>query len=102
MSDKAVLRLEKRDAHWVLAGTDANKFDLVGEYLAHLLDRNYSPLTVRSYGYDLLAFCRWLIERDARIEDVTTDDLLDFLRACREASVPGRPGPNVYGMGCVQ
>lgn len=61
------------------------------EYLAHLLDRNYSPLTVRSYGYDLLAFCRWLIERDTRIEDVTTDDLLDFLRACREASVPGRP-----------
>ena len=98
MSDKAVLRLEKRDAHWVLAGTDANKFDHVGEYLSHLLDRNYSPLTVRSYGYDLLAFCRWLIERDARIEDVTTGDLLDFLRACREASVPGRPGPNVYGM----
>ncbi len=50
MSDKAVLRLEKRDAHWVLAGTDANKFDLVGEYLSHLFDRNYSPLTVGSYG----------------------------------------------------
>ena len=30
--------------------------------------------------------------------DVQQLVLLDFLRACREASVPGRPGPNVYGM----
>ena len=60
MTDKEVLRLEQRDGEWVLAGEHAARFGLVDEYLAHLLDRNYSPATVRSYGYDLLAFCRWL------------------------------------------
>lgn len=98
MPNKEVLRLEQRNPEWVLAGKDASKFCLVDEYLAHLFDRNYSPLTVRSYGYDLLAFCRWLLECNIRIEEVTTDDLLKFLRACREARVPGRPGPNVFGM----
>ena len=58
MTDKEVLRLEQRDGEWVLAGEHAARFGLVDEYLAHLLDRNYSPATVRSYGYDLLAFCR--------------------------------------------
>ena len=63
MTDKEVLRLEQRDGEWVLAGEHAARFALVDEYLAHLLDRNYSPATVRSYGYDLLAFCRWLARR---------------------------------------
>lgn len=98
MTDIEVLRLESRGVGWVLAGESAPRFGLVEEYLSHLLDRNYSPATVRSYGYDLLSFCRWLIERDVEVEQVTTDDLLGFLRACREASVPGRPGPNVIGM----
>ena len=98
MTDEEVLRLDRRDAEWVLAGEPAARFGLVDEYLAHLLDRNYSPATVRSYGYDLLAFCRWLIEQNTPLEDVSTDDLLGFLRACREASLPGRPGPNVVGM----
>ena len=94
MTDKEILRLEKRDAEWVLVGEHAARFALANEYLARLLDRNYSPATVRSYGYDLLAFCRWLTGQDLMLEDVTTDDLLGFLRACREASLPGRPGPN--------
>lgn len=98
MMDNEVLRLEKRDGEWTLVGDADIRFGLVNEYLGHLLDRNYSPATVRSYGYDLLAFCRWLTENDVPLQEVTTDDLLGFLRACREASVPGRPGPNVVGM----
>src|SRR5690625_4752205 len=54
--------------------------------------------TLHAYGYDLLAFCRWLVELDRDLDSVTTDVLLDFLRAWREASVAGRPGPNVVGM----
>src|SRR5665648_838859 len=81
-----------------LAGDVAARFGLVDEYLAHLLDRNYSPKTVRAYGYDLLAFCRWLTGQDLGLEQVTTETLLLFLRACREATVPGRPGPNVLAM----
>lgn len=98
MDGRAVLRLEEDDEGWVLAGGEAARFALVSEYLGHLLDRNYSPSTVRAYGYDLLAFCRWLSGQDLVLEEVTTDVLLDYLRACREASVPGRPGPNVVTM----
>ena len=32
------------------------------------------------------------------LEAVTTNVLLDYLKACREASVAGRPGPNVVTM----
>lgn len=60
MSIEAGLRLEERDGGWALAGSAASLFGLVDEYLAHLSDRNYSPKTVRAYGYELLAFCRWL------------------------------------------
>ncbi|MEI6624648.1 MAG: tyrosine-type recombinase/integrase [Actinomycetes bacterium] len=98
MVDRDALRLEQVDGGWGLAGGQAPRFVLVNEYLAHLLDRNYSLATVRSYGYDLLAFCRWLEDQDVDLEQVSTDDLLRFLRACREARVPGRPGPNVVGM----
>lgn len=93
--DGVALRLEESGEGWALAGATAGRFRLVDEYLSHLLDRNYSRATVRAYGYDLLAFCRWLVERDVALEDVSTDVLLDYLKACREASVPGRPGPNV-------
>ena len=51
MDARAVLRLEGHDGGWVLAGEVAARFGLVNEYLAHLLDRNYSPATVRAYGY---------------------------------------------------
>ena len=89
------LRLEERDGGWALAGPVAPRFVLVDEYLAYLSDRNYSPRTVRAYGYDLLAFCRWLASGDQPLTEVTTEVLLGFLRACREARLPGRPGPNV-------
>ncbi|WP_344810188.1 tyrosine-type recombinase/integrase [Microlunatus ginsengisoli] len=89
------LRLVERDGGWVLAGSAAVRFGLVNDYLGYLADRNYSPKTVRAYGYDLLGFCRWLDGEDLELAGVTTDVLLAFLRACREAKVPGRPGPNV-------
>jgi site-specific recombinase XerD len=89
------LRLVPRGAGWVLAGPASAGFVLVDEYLAYLGDRNYSPRTVRAYGFDLLAFCRWLAGEDIELAAVTTDVLLRFLRACREAQIPGRPGPNV-------
>ncbi len=98
MDTGVALRLEERGEGWVLVGEVAARFGLVNEYLGHLLDRNYSPATVRAYGYDLLGFCRWLTEKDLAPEAVTTNVLLDYLRACREATVPGRAGPNVVTM----
>src|SRR6266480_3016267 len=92
------LRLEQRDDGWVLAGPGAECFGLVNEYLSYLADRNYSPKTIRSYGFDLLAFCRWLCAEQVELAAVTTEVLLRFMAACRRARVPGRPGPNVVSM----
>ena len=90
--------LERIDAGWLLAGDDVERFELVNEYLSYLVDRNYSPRTVRSYGYGLLAFCRWLVGEDIDLAAVTTDVLVRFLAACRVERVVGRPGPNVVRM----
>ena len=89
ITDGSSLRLEEREGDWALAGPGSADFMLVNEYLAHLGDRNYSVRTVRAYGFDLLAFCRWLVTEDIALTAVTTDVLLRFLAACREARVPG-------------
>lgn len=98
VSDTELLGLEPVDGAWRLAGPAAGGFGLVNDYLDYLADRNYSPRTVRAYGFDLLAFCRWLITEDIELDAVDTDVLLRFLRACREATVPGRPGGNVVSL----
>lgn len=92
------LVLERDGNGWVLGGEDALRFVLANEYLSYLVDRNYSPQTVRTYGYGLLSFCRWLISQDLVLDAVTTDVLLRFVAACRTERVSGRPGPNVILM----
>jgi len=96
--NKAELRLDRIADGWEIAGPGADGFALANEYLSYLSDRNYSPQTVRVYGFSLLAFCRWLASEDIAIDAVTTDVLLRYLAACRQATVPGRPGPNVVRM----
>lgn len=98
MTSTADLRLEPAGGSWRLAGPGVEEFGLVNDYLGYLADRNYSPRTVRAYGFDLLAFCRWLASEDIALAAVDTEALLEFLRACREASVPGRPGGNVVSL----
>ena len=92
------LWLEEHDGGWRLAGPAAARFGLANDYLAYLADRNYSPRTVRAYGFDLLALCRWLHGQGQTLEAVTTDVLLAFLAACRQARLAGRPGPNVVSI----
>ena len=89
------LRLEAAGGAWQIAGAHAVAFTTINEYLGYLADRNYSPATVRAYGFDLLAFCRWLASEGLGLGEVSTDVLLRYLTACRHARVPGRPGPNV-------
>ena len=98
MGSGASLRLDRDGDGVRLAGEVAARFGLVNDYLSHLGDRNYSPRTVRAYGFDLLAFCRWLSEEGVDLDAVTTDVLLRFLAACREARLAGRPGPNVVSL----
>ena len=86
------LRLEAgTDVAWVLSGPGCGKYALVNEYLGYLADRNYSPRTLRAYGYDLLAFCRWLDSVDVELSSVTTETVLDFMRHCRQTPIAGRP-----------
>ena len=44
------------------------------------------------------AFARWLVGEDIALVDVDVDVMLRFLTACREATLRGRPGGNVYSI----
>lgn len=92
------LRVAAAGAAWELVGAGADRFTLANEFLAYLADRNYSPRTVRAYAFDLLAFCRWLMEVGKGLDDVTTDVLLRYLSACRQAKIGSRIGGNVYSI----
>lgn len=92
------LRARSDGGQWRLEGSSGEAVVLVNDYLSYLADRNYSPRTVRAYAFALLAFCRWLLGEGLDLASVTTDVLLRFLAACRQATVPGRPGLNVMRM----
>ena len=98
MDHDAGLRVEKHGPGWRLVGRSAEEFGLVNDYLGHLVDRRYSPATVRAYAFDLLHLARWLAGEGVDLEQVTIDELLRFLTACRTAELPGRPGANVYSI----
>ena len=92
------LRVDAVGAGWRLAGPGSARFALVNDYLAYLVDRRYSPRTVRSYAFDLLHFCRWLVTDGTVLDAVETDTLLRFLAACREQVLPGQHGGNVVSL----
>jgi site-specific recombinase XerD len=92
------MRAVAAEGRWQLAGEGAESFGLVNEFLGYVADRNYSVHTVRAYAFDLLAFARWLLGEKIDLAGVTTDVLLRYLAACRAATLPGRPGGNVYSI----
>jgi Phage integrase, N-terminal SAM-like domain len=92
------LRVEQHAEGWALLGPGAEAFSLVNDYLGYLVDRSYSPRTVRAYAFDLLAFTRWLVEERHGLDAVTTEVLLRYLTACRTVALPGRPGGNVFSI----
>ena len=53
--------------------------ELANGYLAHLVSRGFSMLTVRGYAFDLLNFDRFLAERRATALNVVATDLFDYL-----------------------
>lgn len=67
---------------WVLAGAESAEVGLVNDYLRYLRDRRYAPGTLRSYAFDLLALCRWLVSEGVRLEAVDTAVMLRFLASC--------------------
>ena len=93
-----MLHAEEQAGRWWLAGAAAHRFGVVNDFLGYLADRRYSPRTARAYAFDLLAFGRWLDGEGVDLDGVTTDVLLRFLTHCRTATLPGRPGGNVYSI----
>ncbi len=91
----AELRLVEHEGGWRLEGRGGDRLALINDYLAYVADRRYSPATVRSYGFDLLHFARWLAGEDLELGQVTTDVLLGYLRACRRTLVGAQQGGNV-------
>lgn len=92
------LRVQKFGGRSVMVGAGGETPALANEFLGYLANRNYSPRTVRGYAFDLLHFARWLDREGLRLDEVTTEVLLRYLAACRSASLPGRPGGNVYSI----
>lgn len=92
MADAHQVHVQQHDQEWVLAGSGAEGFGLLNDYLRYLADRRYSPRTIRAYAFDLLHFARWLLGQRLRIEQVTTEVLLRYLAACRAQTLPGRAG----------
>lgn len=58
LASEGELRVERHNDGWVVAGVGFDGLQLVNEFLGYLVDRNYSPLTVRAYAFDLLHFAR--------------------------------------------
>src|ERR1035437_3320778 len=92
------VRLGRSGDDWALACADEKLVADANAYLGYLADRNYSPQTIRTYGYGLLAFTRWLHTSALTVAEVSTDDVLAFVTACRQESVKGRPGANVIDL----
>ena len=83
---------------WELSCSEPGLVREANLYLGYLADRNYSPRTIRTYGYGLLAFIRWLAAAGLTVGQVCSDDVLRFLSSCRQEEVKGRPGPNVVDL----
>src|SRR5574342_380429 len=98
MGNVRTLSVIEVDGRWRLSGPQSAQFSLVDDFLGYLVDRSYSPRTVRAYAFDLLAFCRWLNAESIDVAEVDTDALLRFLTHCATATHPGRTGGNVYSI----
>ena len=98
MTARVELRVERRDGRWALAGDGFDDLDLLNEFLGYLADRNYAPLTVRSYAFDLLHFARWMGSESHSLDAVNTDLLLRYLAACRSQLLAHQRGGNVFSI----
>lgn len=87
-TDAGAVSLRQVERRWELVcPTRPELVAVPNAYLGYLVDRNYSPRTVRTCGFGLVAFCRWAYRAGTDIEAVSTDDLLSFLSACRQRVV---------------
>jgi site-specific recombinase XerD len=73
------VELQRDGDGYRIVGVGAADGELVNGFLAHLVVRAFSPLTVRTYGFHVLSFLRFCDVRDLALVDVTPMDIFDFL-----------------------
>ncbi len=64
---------------WQLVGIDGQPVEQAERFIHTLVLRGLSPLTRRTYAYDLLAAYRWMAEADRQPDQLTGDDLVEFI-----------------------
>jgi integrase family protein with SAM-like domain len=68
---------------------DARAAAACNEYLADLRDTFARPLTMRSYGYDILRWLRFLAALEVAFDEAARSDYSDFVRWLRAAGKAG-------------
>jgi len=67
------------EQRWQLLGPDAEVVADAERFLHTLMLRGLSPRTRRAYAFDLLCVYRWMAEAGRQPEQLTGDDLLEFI-----------------------
>ena len=75
--------VHKRQRHgrpvWELVTDEGQPVEDAERFIHTLFLRGLSPLTRRTYAYDLLAAHRWMAEAGRKPEQLTGDDLVEFI-----------------------
>lgn len=66
-------------APWVVVTDEGIELDVVGRYLREFVARGGSPLSTRSYAFDLLRWWRWLKAIDTEWNRATSTEVKDFV-----------------------
>jgi len=64
---------------WALVSADGQPVEQAERFIHTLVLRGLSPRTWRAYAYDLLEAYRWMTEANRQPEQITGDDLIDFI-----------------------
>ena len=64
---------------WQLVSEDGQPVEDAERFIHTIVLRGLSPLTRRTYAYDLLEAYRWMAEADRQPEQITGDDLVAFI-----------------------
>jgi integrase len=75
---------------YVVLGPDGRRLEPVTDYLTELLAGDCSPLTLRSYAYDLLDWFRFLAAAGVRWEQVERCHVPDWVLAAKASTNPQR------------
>lgn len=75
---------------WLVLFPDGVVHETAAAWFRELLVSDSSPATLRSYGYDLLRWFRWLAATDGNWSRASREQVRDFVLFLRESPRPGR------------